>query len=358
MLFGEPHRAVGTGLQDTPKNKDKRMKKRNKYRDARWLKLRNKALERDDYTCQNCGSDYSPEVHHKHYRGNIWDSPLDDLQTLCPDCHGDLGKHPHGGIWWEDGSIRTGLYVTFTDPQTWKPSGFQGTGTPAERDWFRVGGRLPEPIPYFVRLASAVSTAGSVLVVEVAGDAAVAYLRHPETFGLINEELRKTGRWECYRVTVPVPVLPVWDREALEALVAAPDRAAEWIHHNAVARGDYIGLQVTQDILGNARRCLAEGVTPTPDALVERATGEPQAAVLAEVLRTVRERDYLTEGDRIDYILTVCERRDAEVEARARLASIKVNPLSCDDEAEILEQLLSTRRAARGMTEPGPQPGA
>jgi len=44
---------------------------------------RNKALERDKYTCQNCGSNSQLVVHHLNPPSN----KLEDLQTLCRKCH-------------------------------------------------------------------------------------------------------------------------------------------------------------------------------------------------------------------------------------------------------------------------------
>lgn len=45
------------------------------------------ALERDDWTCQDCGG-WGDEVDHikpVHQGGAKWE--LDNLQVLCPDCH-------------------------------------------------------------------------------------------------------------------------------------------------------------------------------------------------------------------------------------------------------------------------------
>ena len=73
-----------------------------KHDDPRWQKLRLKVFDRDEFTCQACGSiDKTLHVHHKRYKGKLWDSAGEDLQTLCEDCHQDLGRHPKGGIWWQ-----------------------------------------------------------------------------------------------------------------------------------------------------------------------------------------------------------------------------------------------------------------
>lgn len=83
------------------------------YQDPRWQKLRLQVFERDKWRCVGCGDSTSTLVaHHKKYVGEIWESPLSDLQTLCMNCHEDLGRHQKGGVFWElDESGRT-LHVT------------------------------------------------------------------------------------------------------------------------------------------------------------------------------------------------------------------------------------------------------
>jgi len=67
------------------------------YRDSRWLRLKKKCLERDDYTCDMCETKKDARLltaHHETYEncpnGTVlpWESPLDDLITRCHDCHG------------------------------------------------------------------------------------------------------------------------------------------------------------------------------------------------------------------------------------------------------------------------------
>ena len=75
-----------------------------KYKDPKWQQKRLKVFERDNWTCFRCGAKDKPlHVHHKKYSGAIHNSLDGDMQTLCEDCHNDLGKHPKGGIWWIDG---------------------------------------------------------------------------------------------------------------------------------------------------------------------------------------------------------------------------------------------------------------
>ena len=53
------------------------------------------ALDRDKYTCQCCGKKHTRlEVHHIIYRSNGGSDDLDNLITLCEDCHSNI----HDGI--------------------------------------------------------------------------------------------------------------------------------------------------------------------------------------------------------------------------------------------------------------------
>jgi 5-methylcytosine-specific restriction endonuclease McrA len=63
-----------------------------------WRRLRALALSRDRESCKWCGSKHRLEVHHHFYRSSWYDTQLDDLVTLCPNCHdvahGKIRKRP------------------------------------------------------------------------------------------------------------------------------------------------------------------------------------------------------------------------------------------------------------------------
>ena len=55
-----------------------------------WQKKRLEIMQRDNFTCQNCGDENRQlQVHHKHYiyGNNVWEYDEDELVTLCSDCH-------------------------------------------------------------------------------------------------------------------------------------------------------------------------------------------------------------------------------------------------------------------------------
>jgi len=70
-------------------------------RDPRWQKRRLEILERDEFQCQNCGSEDSElQIHHLAYRQNTapWDYENNELITLCKDCHSENTKELNEAI--------------------------------------------------------------------------------------------------------------------------------------------------------------------------------------------------------------------------------------------------------------------
>lgn len=59
-----------------------------KLRDPRWQKKRLEIMERDGWKCLACGSSVKTLcVHHLVYRQEPWNSPNEELETLCDECH-------------------------------------------------------------------------------------------------------------------------------------------------------------------------------------------------------------------------------------------------------------------------------
>lgn len=78
------------------------------YKNPKWQQARLRIMERDGWKCVACGDAESTlHVHHFYYDGQPWEVADEFLQTLCEDCHADLGQHPKGGLYWtpsKDGS--------------------------------------------------------------------------------------------------------------------------------------------------------------------------------------------------------------------------------------------------------------
>lgn len=58
-------------------------------KDPRWQKKRLEVMNRDGFTCRDCGSAKDTlHVHHCGYRGKSpWDAPSEILITVCDPCH-------------------------------------------------------------------------------------------------------------------------------------------------------------------------------------------------------------------------------------------------------------------------------
>lgn len=55
-----------------------------------WHIQRTSCLQRDDYTCQECGSNDDLEAHHWEPYRFCYDNSLDNLVTLCAPCHREM----------------------------------------------------------------------------------------------------------------------------------------------------------------------------------------------------------------------------------------------------------------------------
>jgi hypothetical protein len=65
-----------------------------KLKDPRWQRKRLEVMNRDNFTCLDCGStNRHLQVHHCYYeKGEPWDTSSEFLMTLCMDCHESRGS--------------------------------------------------------------------------------------------------------------------------------------------------------------------------------------------------------------------------------------------------------------------------
>ena len=60
----------------------------NQLRHPLWQKKRLEILSRDNFTCQTCSDTQNNlQVHHLSYCMVAWETPNDELITLCESCH-------------------------------------------------------------------------------------------------------------------------------------------------------------------------------------------------------------------------------------------------------------------------------
>ena len=57
-----------------------------------WKKLSSKARARDGYRCRTCNRSGDLEVHHRRYPKYLGTESVNDLTTLCRDCHRKISR--------------------------------------------------------------------------------------------------------------------------------------------------------------------------------------------------------------------------------------------------------------------------
>lgn len=68
-----------------------------KLQDPRWQRKRLEVLQRDHFTCRQCGDETRRlDVHHEYYvsQRQPWEYPLSAYKTLCSECHKEIKETP------------------------------------------------------------------------------------------------------------------------------------------------------------------------------------------------------------------------------------------------------------------------
>lgn len=86
-----------------------------------WKELRRKAIARDGGKCLRCGSVFRLQVHHTCYRGKFENSLLEDLETVCRECHGrEHGLYPSDFMVLSRAMLRSFNLEIPVPPSQWK----------------------------------------------------------------------------------------------------------------------------------------------------------------------------------------------------------------------------------------------
>ena len=143
--------------------------------------------------------------------------------------------------------------------------------------------------------------------------------------------------------------LPAWDRELLEAIVAAPEAVGPLLEQ---VSPEELETEVGRVVLAAAITLRAAGREPTLASLLLELTDPRLHGLLVQLDETTRAHTHLDQTGRVHHLDAAITRRRADRTARRNLRTLKTSPLQPDDEAAILEQLVAARREAQGMTDP------
>jgi hypothetical protein len=70
-----------------------------KLRDPRWQRKRLEIMQRDNFTCTQCGDTKSTlNIHHWEYSGDPWEAGDENLSTVCEKCHCVIERRKEIGL--------------------------------------------------------------------------------------------------------------------------------------------------------------------------------------------------------------------------------------------------------------------
>ena len=140
-----------------------------------------------------------------------------------------------------------------------------------------------------------------------------------------------------------------WDREVLSAVLAAPEEVSELLGRISE---DELSAEPAKIILRVAKSLIAAKKPPSLAALLLEIPATELHGLLVQLDESIREQTHLDQNGRLHHLSEALERREADRTAWQTVRTLKTSPLQPDDEAAMIEQLVSARRAAQGMTDP------
>jgi DNA primase len=144
------------------------------------------------------------------------------------------------------------------------------------------------------------------------------------------------------------PRLPAWDREVLEVLVGVPDSVGLIVRE--VKPAD-LETPAGRTVIEAAHRLHAAGRPVALANLLMELVDPALQSLLVAVDEAGAARGAGDPLERVNHFTDALRRRSAERQAHASARTLKTSRLDSRAETELLERLLSERRAAQGMTE-------
>jgi predicted HNH restriction endonuclease len=94
-------------------------------RSAHWQQMRAAVLARDDYRCRACDVAEDLHVHHRYYPDDPYAVRVEDLTTLCANCHAAVHRGFRERARWSWRMFRCPVSLfplfRFTPPWRWNP---------------------------------------------------------------------------------------------------------------------------------------------------------------------------------------------------------------------------------------------
>jgi DNA primase len=140
-----------------------------------------------------------------------------------------------------------------------------------------------------------------------------------------------------------------WDREVLSAIVAAPEEISPLLDRIAE---EELTAEPAKKILRATKSLIAAEKTPNLNALLLELQAPELQGLLVQLDESICEQTHLDQNGRLHHLSEAVDRRQADKTAWQTVRTLKTSPLQPDDEAAMIEQLVSARRAAQGMTDP------
>jgi hypothetical protein len=135
----------------------------------------------------------------------------------------------------------------------------------------------------------------------------------------------------------------------LSTIIAAPEGISSLL--DRITEEELIA-EPAKMILRATKSLIASEKTPNLNALLLELPAPELQGLLVQLDESICEQTHLDQNGRLHHLSEAVERRQADRTAWQTVRTLKTSPLQPDDEAAMIEQLVSARRAAQGMTDP------
>jgi hypothetical protein len=164
------------------------------------------------------------------------------------------------------------------------------------------------------------------------GSVEAGFARHCKRNDVVEEVVQESKR------------IPAWDRELIETLLCSHAMCVEVVGAVVV---DELESEAFRAIFNAANAIIAQGEIVTCDSLCNR-TQDPSVFELLVSVQSRRELHQYSDADMINHFRCAMEQRAADRAVEEGIGRLMSCDLSAEEEAAILNELVSVRREAQG----------